>query len=605
MSSKTTRKISSLLDSLDLADEQPIINRLPCAAVDCTKDGTRGCPKCEHLVKYCSKECQKAHWSTHKIDCNSPRNKATWQPAWVEEGRKAAFMTTSAGAPLHVQYGMGGSVWGPTPAIDVLNTLRRPVITSYDRLDLLFPGARDLRNVVKTVNSLPVGYGGTLTLVIDDNRPYSAARNLLLLLLMKVYEDAGPDVFAQSAALLWYSAFLPSALSGPALAASLQEHGITLERLQASENIQISPTCTLKKHDTSGELINNLRAMLSTEVDSGLGRATWKAAMDTPERVDYKDRYYSYLKPAHRVALHHWFSNGIFLPFSASKKHCTVPNPTLFDVRLAMQGRGGLWLLDRSKPYDGWDLGSAFQSGISHGVSRTKADILGATFFHVKDQLSDFFIRLKSIRTNIIILSCNVVALPKTIGSLKDLPAQFDSIDVGNNIDSNYAGMEQVLTSYGPLLKERQTSTLIGLFMNWMYKVPSGDLTSASASGALRVAMAFNRLKRLLPKVAETLQASWATRNLAMSAPLNALNDHSSSFTEYLALNHTSQIAARVGLRMRERNAITPPRLGAPIGATYESLIHVETEEDWYLKVCLQGTTHVERYVEWVKVINT
>lgn len=106
----------------------------------------------------------------------------------------------------------------------------------------------------------------------------------------------------------------------------------------------------------------SLHAMLGFEVDSALGQATWKAAMNTPERADYKDRYYSYLKPAHRVALNHWFSNGIFLPYSASKKQCTVPNPTLFDVRFAMQGKGGLWLFDRNKPYDGWEYAFDFQA---------------------------------------------------------------------------------------------------------------------------------------------------------------------------------------------------------------------------------------------------
>lgn len=148
-------------------------------------------------------------------------------------------------------------------------------------------------------------------------------------------------------------------------------------------------------------------------------------------------------------------------------------------------------------------LNSVFQSGISHGASRAKSDIMGATFFHVKDQLRDFFIRLKNIKTTIVVLSCNSDALPKTLAGLKNLPPQFDSIDVGNIVDDNYCGVEQVLKLYGPLLKERQTSTLIGFFMNWTRAVPSGDLANMSFAGDTNgMGTAFNRLKYRLPKVA-------------------------------------------------------------------------------------------------------
>jgi hypothetical protein len=46
-----------------------------CTRASCENDGANRCARCK--VSYCSAECQKADWKTHKINCTKPSGKAT------------------------------------------------------------------------------------------------------------------------------------------------------------------------------------------------------------------------------------------------------------------------------------------------------------------------------------------------------------------------------------------------------------------------------------------------------------------------------------------------------------------------------------------------
>jgi Domain of unknown function (DUF4470) len=70
-----------------------------------------------------------------------------------------------------------------------------------------FVGSGHLRNIVRTVNELPSDYSGELTILLNDDRILTVARNIMLLLKL----GCTPNVkdAAEYALHIWYSAFMP------------------------------------------------------------------------------------------------------------------------------------------------------------------------------------------------------------------------------------------------------------------------------------------------------------------------------------------------------------------------------------------------------------
>lgn len=67
--------------------------------------------------------------------------------------------------------------------------------------------AGDIRSVMKTINSLPEDFAGTLEIIINDPDAMVATRNLAILSLLGYFPD---DILAVSAAMhYWFSAFMP------------------------------------------------------------------------------------------------------------------------------------------------------------------------------------------------------------------------------------------------------------------------------------------------------------------------------------------------------------------------------------------------------------
>jgi hypothetical protein len=67
----------------------------------------------------------------------------------------------------------------------------------------------DLRNILLTVNALPLDYSGQLTILLNDNAPHVVLRNMLLLSILGKTENRAKAV--DVALHTWYSAFVPSA----------------------------------------------------------------------------------------------------------------------------------------------------------------------------------------------------------------------------------------------------------------------------------------------------------------------------------------------------------------------------------------------------------
>ena len=69
--------------------EARIHRRTGCAAKDCLKTGLTSCAACTS-VKYCSAECQKAHWKSHKAYCKKQIAAAEAKAAEAKATKKCA-----------------------------------------------------------------------------------------------------------------------------------------------------------------------------------------------------------------------------------------------------------------------------------------------------------------------------------------------------------------------------------------------------------------------------------------------------------------------------------------------------------------------------------
>lgn len=87
--------------------------------------------------QYCSRECQKEHWSAHKLDCQNPYADSKWSPRWVLQQRSPAFITSQGGLAL---FGTCKYLWGNVPALDIIN-IDENEGTAYDKdIGLCFAG---------------------------------------------------------------------------------------------------------------------------------------------------------------------------------------------------------------------------------------------------------------------------------------------------------------------------------------------------------------------------------------------------------------------------------------------------------------------------------
>jgi hypothetical protein len=64
---------------------------------------------------------------------------------------------------------------------------------------------------------------------------------------------------------------------------------------------------------------------------------------------------------------------------------------------------------------------------------------------------------------------------------------RFDRIEVSNILDANYVGINNVLLNWSPLMAERNTSVIVGYFMNWFTIQEDGRAQHAGETTARRI----------------------------------------------------------------------------------------------------------------------
>lgn len=99
-------------------------------------------------AKYCGRQCQKLHWSTHKAKCRSPLNKFNWKPEWDRVNRRPAWAIGEASTNFHNPFGSTKYLWGNTPAIDIAHITENEGVAYDSDIALLFAGRCNMFSVV-------------------------------------------------------------------------------------------------------------------------------------------------------------------------------------------------------------------------------------------------------------------------------------------------------------------------------------------------------------------------------------------------------------------------------------------------------------------------
>lgn len=568
----------------------PPLSRLGCAnqvvskSQFCPRDGTLTCSGC-FLVRYCSKDCQFAHWKLHKKDCKNHLKSTSWSPAWIKGKRSPSFIDGDdvhpGELPMQSAFGMGVVLWGNIQAIDIINAKYNEGLEDIRNrnLSMAFIASGDLRNVVTTINELPESYSGSIKIVLNDHNPMVVCRNLMILSILGIISDV--EEAAEHALHLWYSVFQPISYQTRILP-HICESDVFTKLNEMSAHLTPSTTlCTTLSSATVQFFLYQLRSPL----DPAFANTALNNIMNAPARVDYRDRYYEAISPSHRVAFEKWRSFGLVLPFGAPDAHMAIPNKWLF-----FDGR--LMLNDCANPFEGWNIDEIFKAGKDHGT--TEEDLIGCLFFYIKDQLVEFSNRLRRFKIQIYSFDQDARILQRTLKSNASFPKVFDRIEVSNIMDKNYVGMS-VLSDWGPLLnKSNPHSAIVGLFMNWPTWKESGNALSSSSSDVTCA------MKRMASCPYAGLSPNLSPEKvMGIMNSINMFHDTSHPFEEYLRDERETLISRKAGLQRRHVHKIVPHRCHTKLGMAQSELPRIDSPQRWYKVACLGGMTYFERYAEW------
>ncbi|KAK9443069.1 MYND finger family protein [Metarhizium brunneum] len=550
------------------------IARYVCANVGCGEDGKLRCKKCQ-LVCYCGVSCQREHWTSHKLDCNSPLLKSTWRPQWEAEGRKPAFMTSDAPARSfnhHKEY-----LWGNMPAFDVLKLEANEGKGYKGDLDLLFAASGDLRNVLRTLADLPNDFCTRVSVVVNDRDFNIVARNIIMLLLLLMDDD--PQRAADHIIHIWYSAFITEELSrtlqgqilklveGVCHETTLKQPDDLFPKTFSFTRGRVRLVLTKRSWDALQSILKPRNLTLQKAQD------VRRAVTLAPSRADYRERAFFRQDPSSRFGSFRFRSDGILLPFGLPRKAFSTPNPTLFTDL-------GAWpMMDSAEPLHGWSL-----QEVSQASGAAANDVLGKLYYSLLDLIRSVHGRLGHVNISFHLCSLDAAALPQHLDVMR-----FDRIETSNIADTPYLGPERCVSLLGTLLKEPQTNphaTLITLFMN---AVPE-TVTKRDEYASLREELS-HVTKYLTPSFSI---APYDADRLRIDSCRDMVRNNDKFFDRYMNACRFNEFSSRLKLEMKSHHTIIdkwalrirkrPNQAGA---------------QEEFLRIMGSGHEGCERYVEW------
>ncbi|KAI0175856.1 hypothetical protein GGR52DRAFT_538469 [Hypoxylon sp. FL1284] len=426
----------------------------------CTREGKFACKECL-LVLYCTRACQVAHWKAHKPECrNNPLLKPTWQPQWAVENRPPKFMAEDGS--FKQCYRTGVCPWGGLPAYDLVKLASNEGLDYGKDLSLLFVDNKGIRNVIKTIASIPDTFQNAIKITLSDIPGNVTCRNVLLLLLL--LEEKDPVKAAENVIHLWYSAFMPESLRQVLQGRLfLIIESVCIRAADKANDAIVSNTWTFGSRSLQVALTKHqwyllLKLVISKPPPLEQAQRSRRKVMLAKRATDWRERYYYSQTPGARASSQKFKEEGILLPFGTPRAIFTVPNFTFFQY-------GTEWpLADSTDPLQDWTLLEIM------GYSPTPAsnDLYGKLFAYLRDTISRVHRRLEPLKISFHVRSASADLLYRYIK-----PGTYDRIDVHSICEASLLGLPRTLDLVGRLLKhpeENPHATLVGVFVAAVHK---------------------------------------------------------------------------------------------------------------------------------------
>ncbi|KAI9810023.1 MAG: hypothetical protein M1827_006721 [Pycnora praestabilis] len=535
--------------------------------------------------QYCSRECQKEHWGTHKADCKNPYADDKWCPRWVVQGRSPDFITSQGGPAM---FGTLKYLWGNMPALDIMKIDRNEGTAYNNDIGLCFAASGDIRNVILSVLGLPKGFRAHSDVFINDKVFDIVCRNFAMLLIaLQCSSNEAADIILH----IWYSARISIKAS----------RAISTFVLPLAEAVVIkikdkSPTTIFSKTWEFGTrslrlsllkkqwqaLVPKLAA-LSAAV-SPKTESNRRAVMLAPTRQDHVDRAILTQPERHRQCTMRFREMGVLLPFSGDARPYKIPNPTLFD------SEGNWQLHDSSDPLNGWRL-EEVSSGVQLGAP--KSDVYGAFYYYLLSKLKGFCERLSNIDITFQLLQYDASDLPHYLKTLPEKQRFFDRIEVSNIVDRGYLGLERTLTTLAPWLKPADVNphaTLLTLFLNAVAECEEPSETIQIAKDRSSV------VHKFLPPHPSMLSRH-SPAFIKYMVAIEFFKNFGAIFQRYMDEIDFNSCGNVAGMEPREKQTIVEPwplRLDPKVDNS-EAQLKFEF-------LMASGHTGCERYIEWIRV---